>query len=95
MTAAINLCDLDELRADPLLIAIMLGDFISVSSPIVKVDHSHMDTGAVVIDGNAASDETRVSAILDLLTKSIGPRKLGRRIRCYVQGSRGGWKEYR
>ncbi len=33
--------------------------------------------------------------MVGLLQTVLGPRKLGRRVRCYREGARGGWAEIR
>ena len=49
----------------------------------------------VILNGPAANDLERVEALITFLQTSLGPRQLHRRIRCYRQGPRGGWREVR
>ena len=89
---AINICDLSSLQADnPLPIQILMADFLSKESPIAKTNKHYVDSGAVVLNGPVE----RIKALITLLQTVIGPRKIGRRVRCYVEGSRGGWTELR
>jgi len=95
---AINVCDLDMLVPrnggfNP--VALLLADFCSAHSPTIIPDKNRWDSAAVVLDGQAASDEQRTEAIVELLQTVLGPRKMGRRVRCYREGPRGGWPEIR
>ena len=96
-TYAINLCDLSSLPASPAFnpTALLLQDFVRAPGAHVQTDRHMIDSGAVILDGPAASDDARVVALIQLLQTVIGPRKIGRRIRCYRQGTRGGWQEIR
>lgn len=96
MRYAINVCDLSDLRAHPLMMGILLVGFVGPDSEsILEIEKGRIDTGAVIIDGPNASDPLRVRALLDLLTNTIGPRKIGRKVRCYQEGPRGGWSAYK
>ena len=92
---AINVCDLSYF-ADPKIpinpAALLLQDFITQDSPQVTAG-GMVDSGAVVLDGPASKDEKRVNALVELLQTVLGPRKIGRRVRCYREGARGGWSE--
>lgn len=57
------------------------------------IDRDRFDTDAVLLNGPAANDAERADALIEFLQISLGPRKLGRRVRCYAQGQRGGWAE--
>ena len=95
---AVNLCDLDELtprRAGLNPVALLMGDFCSARSPTVIPDKNRFDSTAVVLDGPASLDGERVDALVELLQTVLGPRKIGRRVRCYREGPRGGWREIR
>lgn len=94
-TYAVNVCDLSALPASPAFhpTALLLQDFIQQPGTTVQTNRSTVDSGAVVLDGPAAADDARVTALIALLQHVIGPRKLGRRIRCYQRGARGGWTE--
>ena len=95
---AVNICDLTELRGfnSVSLVGLLLQDFVPVySQDTVVIDRNRMDTDAVVLNGPAANDLERVQALIAFLQTSLGPRQLGRRIRCYRQGPRGGWREVR
>jgi len=94
---AVNLCDLSDLdRASAINpVSILLHGFCDEASPTVQTDKKLIDTYAVILDGPAAQDEERLDALVDVLQTIIGPRKLGRRVRCYQQGPRGGWSEIR
>ena len=76
-------------------IAALMADYMTASSPIVTAVKGHMDTGAVILDGPASSDAPRVTGLVTLLQTILGHRKLGRRVRCYAEGTRGGWQEIR
>ncbi len=94
---AVNICDLDECNsraASFSMVGILLAEFCSQDSPTFFVDKNMVDTGAIILDGPAAQDQERLVALVELLQTVIGPRKIGRRIRVYVQGPKGGWKEY-
>jgi hypothetical protein len=95
-TVAIQLNDLLSLKATgELPFLILVRDFISANSPLVTVDSQAFDGSAVVCDGPAAGDDERLAGLVDLLITVLGPRKLRRRVRCYQQGSRGGWRPIR
>ena len=96
-TYAINICDLGSLPASPTFnpTALLLHDFVRAPGTTVQTDRRVVDSGAVILDGPAASDTARTSALIQLLQTVIGPRKIGRRIRCYRRGARGGWQEIR
>jgi hypothetical protein len=99
MKFAINVCDLSSLAngaGGDFAVQLLLKDFIdrSVPSQLINQDTRHnLDEGAVVLNGTAAKDEKRLNAFIELLQTHIGPKKLGRRVRCYQEGPRGGWKE--
>ena len=95
---AVNLYDLSELprRSESFnLTALLLQDFVGSAPTHVMTDPKVVDSAAVILNGPAASDTARVTALVSLLQTVIGPRKIGRRIRCYREGSRGGWTEIR
>lgn len=98
-STAINLCDLAALRlADAgggYVVPLLLADFLGAAPSYVRTRAQYVDSGAVVLDGPAAGDEGRVVALVALLQTVLGPRKIGRRIRCYRQGPKGGWREVR
>lgn len=96
-TYAVNICDLSELPTSPAFnpTALLLQDFVRAPGTHVQTDRRMVDSSAVILDGSAASDDGRVTALIQLLQTTIGPRKIGRRIRCYRQGARGGWQEIR
>lgn len=97
MKIAVNVCDLHELFGDnPFISQILLRDCVdrSLPSELINMDSRHsMDEGGVVLNGKAAADEARLNALVELLQTVIGPKKLGRRVRCYRYGPRGGWSE--
>jgi len=76
-------------------IGLLLDEFVSQHSPTITPDKGSIDSGAVVLDGPATRDEARVTALIELLQTVIGPRKMGRRVRCYREGPKGGWSEIR
>lgn len=93
---AINVCDLDALVPrnggfNP--VALLLRDFCSKDSPTVVPNQDRFDSAAIILDGPAVQDQERVDAVVELLQTVIGPRKMGRRVRCYREGPRGGWPE--
>src|SRR3990167_7644074 len=92
---AVNLCDLSELprsgHFNPT--ALLLQDFVSSAPTHVMTDPKVVDSAAVILDGPAGADTARVTALVSLLQTVIGPRKIKRRIRCYREGTRGGWTE--
>lgn len=92
---AINVCDMTYF-ADPRLTinpaALLLQDFITKDSPTVLVSDM-IDSGAVVLDGPASQDEKRVNALVEILQTVLGPKKIGRRVRCYREGAPGDWSE--
>lgn len=97
---AINICDLDFLRGEnrggfnP--VALLLRDFVDSNTPQhIMPSTERWDEAAMLLDGPAAQDEERLNALIELLQTSLGPRKIGRRVRCYKQGPRGGWNEIR
>ena len=95
---AVNLCDLSELTGLESLggvAALLMQDFASRTSPIIIAKTGMPDTSAVILDGPASSDEERSIGLIELLQTIIGPRKIGRRIRAYKEGPRGGWMEVR
>lgn len=89
---AVNISDLSAPRMRR-AVSFLLKDFVSDDPQTVRVG-DEVDADAVVLDGPAASDQERVTALLWLLQHSVGPRKIGRRVRCYVKGPRGAWKEF-
>jgi hypothetical protein len=94
---AVNVADLTLLRQDVgsfNTVALLLGDFFSEGSPTVE-PNSRWDSSAVVLDGPAAQNPERLEAVVELLQTVLGPRKIGRRVRCYREGPRGGWSEIR
>jgi hypothetical protein len=95
-TVAIQIDDLLSLQETGRLpFGMLMADFISTTSPTVTVDKDAFDGVAVVCDGPAASDPQRVEGLVDLLITTLGPRKLKRRVRCFQQGSKGGWSPIR
>ena len=94
---AVNICDLDAVnnRVGVSVVALLLSDFASKHSPRVETDPSRFDGDAVILDGPAARDPERLEAVVKLLQTVIGPRRIGRRVRCYREGPRGGWPEIR
>lgn len=96
---AVNVCDMSELTKGAgggFTIQLLFVDWIdrSLPSELINQDSRHnIDEGAVVLNGPAAKDEKRLNAFVELLQTVIGPRKLGRRVRCYEEGQRGSWKE--
>ena len=95
---AINICDLTDLKSSsPIsMIDVLLHDFIpAYNQDTVAINRNRLDTDAVILNGPAANDLERVQALIAFLQTSLGPRQLGRRIRCYRQGPRGGWREVR
>lgn len=99
MRYAVNLCDLHALRGRDnsglLPVQILMDGFISEKSPMVHPVKGYVDSGAVVLDGPVAKEPGRAEALVDVLQTVIGPRKLRRRVRCYAEGPRGGWREMR
>jgi hypothetical protein len=96
MTVAVNIADLDTLLrgACAAVARALLADFCGSRSPVVAVGRN-VDDQAVVLDGPAAGEDGRTAALVGLLQESLGPRKLGRRVRCYRQNRAGGWTEIR
>ena len=95
---AVNICDLTELRGfnSISLVGLLLHDFIpAYNQDTVVINRNRMDTDAMILNGPAANDLERVEALIAFLQTSLGPRQLHRRIRCYRQGPRGGWREIR
>ena len=95
---AVNICDLTELRGfnSVSLVGLLLQDFVpAYNQDTVAISRNRLDTDAVILNGPAASDEKRVKSLIAFLQTSLGPRQLHRRIRCYRQGPRGGWREVR
>lgn len=90
---AVNVCDLSSAMAG--FTGYLFADFATKDSPTVRVNKSLLDTTAVVLDGTAAQDAERVETLIVLLQTVIGPRRMGRRVRCYREGPRGGWQEIR
>jgi len=92
---AINICDLSYFSDPKMPIqmsALLLQDFLTKDSPHVMTG-SMIDSGAVILDGPATQDEKRVNAIIEILQTVWGPRKIGRPVRCYREGVKGGWTE--
>ena len=99
---AVNLHDLTALRGDgPVnFVGMLLQDFVTspplhVDTDGGKLDGGRLDGCAIILDGPAAQDAARTATVIDFLQTSLGPRKLHRRVRCYRQGPRGGWREIR
>lgn len=93
---AVSLSDLTSLNQGGFSVtAILLHDFVSDDPKTVWVDRKYVDTEAVILDGPATADPDRLTALVELLQTVLGPRKLKRRVRCYEQGKRGGWREIR
>lgn len=96
---AVNICDLTELipkgpsAFNP--VALLMRDFMDEHSPRTEPQDGRWDAVGVVLDGPAAQDEKRVEALVELLQTVLGPRHMGRRVRCYREGPRGGWSEMR
>ena len=97
MRYAVNICDLSELAPasgfNPA--SLLLQDFLSSAPSHVVTNKAYVDSAAVILDGPAAQVEDRVTGLVSLLQTVIGPRKIGRRIRCYREGARGAWREIR
>lgn len=95
MRTAINICDLSYFT-DPnspiQMSALLLQDFITKDSQTVQVNDM-IDSGAVILDGPASKDEKRTNALVELLQTVLGPKKIGRRVRCYREGAPGDWSE--
>jgi hypothetical protein len=91
----VNLCDLDSItpREGFNMTALLFRDFCSEHSPMTEPQGGRWDAVGVVLDGPAAQDPARAEALVELLQTVIGPRKMGRRVRCYREGPRGGWSE--
>ena len=87
---AVNMADLLELP--PIIARLLLHDFVSLNSPRVEVERGRIDGFAVVLDGPAARNEARVRALVELLTGPVS-RRVGRPMRVYRRGPRGGWKK--
>jgi hypothetical protein len=94
---AVNVADLSGLdKAGPLSMAsLLLVDFVGKPLASVCIDRTRFDTDAVVLDGPAGADIERVEALVKFLQTVVGPKFLHRRVRCYRQGSQGGWREIR
>jgi hypothetical protein len=99
---AVNLHDLTALRGDgPVnFVGMLLQDYVThpplhVDTDGGKLDGGRLDGCAIILDGPAAQDADRTATLIDFLQTSLGPRKLHRRVRCYRQGPRGGWREIR
>jgi len=96
---AVNICDLTELMPkhsgafNP--VTLLMQDFMDEHSPRTEPQGGRWDAVGVVLDGPATRDEGRVEALVELLQTVMGPRKMGRRVRCYREGPRGGWSEIR
>lgn len=91
---AVNIADLIAIDV-PFGPMFLLKDFVDSNNLVaVRTDKQQLDSAAVVLNGPAAEDEERLVAMLQLLQHSLGPRKIRRRVRCYVQGARGGWRRY-
>ena len=98
MRTAINIADLDQInpRTGLNMVALLLKNFVTANPPRVPYKNkSRWDEAAIILDGPAAEDGQRLDALVELLQTSIGPRKMGRRVRCYREGTRGGWNEIR
>jgi hypothetical protein len=92
---AVRLSDLMEMCRDggAFPIKALLADFIKKDDPtLVLVEKDMVDGYAVVFDGPAAQDPERLTACIELL-KRIGKMRLGREVRIYEQGPRGGWRK--
>ena len=95
---AINISDLDQInpRTGLNMVALLLTDFVTSDPPQMPLaNRTRFDEAAVILDGPAAEDRERVNALVELLQTIIGPRRMGRRVRCYREGPRGGWPEIR
>ena len=94
---AVNLHDLTALRGDgPVnFVGMLLQDYVTNPPLHVDTDGGKLDGYAIILDGPAAQDGARTATLIDFLQTSLGPRKLHRRVRCYRQGPRGGWREIR
>ena len=95
---AVNVSDLIALKQCHAIciIGMLLADFVSpYQQNTVITNKSRLDSAAVLLEGPAANDQKRVEALIAFLQTSLGPRQLGRRIRCYRRGVRGGWSEIR
>ena len=93
---AINIYDLTDLKSSgPIsIVGMLLRGFIpAYNQDTVVINRNRFDTDAVILNGPAANDLERVEALIAFLQTSLGPRQLHRRIRCYRQGPRGGWRE--
>lgn len=80
-----------ESLAESPFIGVLLHDFVGKSREIVTVDPDDFCGQAVVLNGEAAQDIERLSALVELLTTTISKR-VGRPIKVYQQGRQGGWK---
>ena len=87
---AVNIADLTEIP--PIVARMLLQDFVGVNSPRVEVEKGKLDGFAVVLDGPAAQNEARVKALVELLAGPVSKR-VGKPIRVYQRGPRGGWKK--
>ena len=90
---AVNVADLSLLKAKGCPVGILLRDFAGEHSPTVQIDKNQLDSGAVCLDGPAAHDIERVQALIELLHGIFGVQKIGRPVRVYQQGKRGGWRK--
>jgi hypothetical protein len=96
MNIALNICDLDSIsRESRLIVPILLREFCDEASPVTRNQKQQIDDAAIILDGPASHDTERVISLVDLLQTSIGPRKIGRRVRCYYQNRAGNWTEIR
>jgi hypothetical protein len=95
-TEADQIDDLMTIKeTNPFAFGALMGDFLRPDAPIIDAEPGQFDGAAVVLTGPAASDPDRIKGLVDVLTTILGPRKLGRRCRCYQQGTRGGWSPIR
>jgi hypothetical protein len=90
---AVNVTDLTLLKAKGCPVAILLKDFANEHSPTVQIDKAQIDSGALLLDGPAAHDIKRLQALVELLHGVFGKQKIGRPVRVYQQGPRGGWRK--
>jgi hypothetical protein len=91
---AVRISDLMQLCEDggAFPVRALLADFVKKNPTLALVEKDAVDGYAVVLDGPAAQDHERLSACISLLRK-IGRMKLGRELRVYELGPRGGWRK--
>ena len=95
MKIAVNMCDISDLSRKMSMVGLLLDPFCSRLSATAQISKAVDGLGIVLDKYPAGDDSDRLTALVELLQTSIGPRKLGRRVRCYYQNSRGNWTEIR